>query len=185
MIRIDFENTFEPVEIAEDLSFMIFYSPDKDGDNVLIKVKIQSLKDPLLPAVYNLAFGPYIPNAANPDEDIDDVAKIKHTDTNKMFSTVLFFGLVFLQANPDFIIGIDGSTETRAYLYHRMFQTNINHLNEYFVTIGVDWYVRLLRNNNIEVDRNGSPFFKPKPEPFDIQRPTTDLYRYYMFHLRK
>jgi hypothetical protein len=40
-----------------------------------------------------------------------------------------------------------------------MFILNQDVLNEYFVTVGVDWNVRLLRNGNIEVDNDGIPFF--------------------------
>jgi hypothetical protein len=77
------------------------------------------------------------------------------------------------------------SNDTRAYLYHRMFQTNRKHLDEFFSSIGVDWYVRLLRNQDIEKDEDGNAFFKPRPEPFDYKRANHDLYRYYMFKLKK
>ena len=82
-------------------------------------------------------------------------------------------------------IGIDGSNDIRAYLYHRMFLTNREYLDEYFVTIGVDWYVKLLRNGSIEIDNNGQVYFKPKPEPFDYHRLAINLYRYYMFRLKQ
>ena len=177
MIKIDFENTFDIVEASEDLSYIVFYSFSKNGEKILLKAKISYLNDPLLPNVYNLAFGPIDENG-----DIDDFAKVNHADVNKMFSTLLFYCLVFLEKNPNAIIGIDGSNDVRAYLYHRMILTNRKYLFDYFVTIGVDWYVRLLRSGDVEVDNNGFPYFKPKPEPFDYQRNAKDLYRYYMFH---
>jgi hypothetical protein len=65
-----------------------------------------------------------------------------------------------------------------------MFFKNKAYLEEFFVSIGVDWYVRLLRNGDIERDADGEPYFKPKPEPFDYKR-VRDLNRYYMFHLRQ
>ena len=67
-----------------------------------------------------------------------------------------------------------------------MFVTNRKRLNEFFVTIGVDWYVKLLRNQ-IEIERrkDGTPFFKPRPELFDYNRTRHDLYRYYMYQLKK
>ncbi len=58
-------------------------------------------------------------------------------------------------------------------------------MDEYFVTIGVDWYVKLLRNGSIEADTNGLAYFKPKPEPFDYQRSATNLYRYDMYKLKQ
>jgi hypothetical protein len=48
-----------------------------------------------------------------------------------------------------------------------MFQPNREYLNEYFITIGVDSIVKLLKNGNIEVDANDLPYFEPCPEPFD------------------
>jgi hypothetical protein len=53
------------------------------------------------------------------------------------------------------------------------------------VPIGVDWYVRLLRNRDIERDKRGNPLFKPRPEPFDLKRNPIDLYRYYIFSLNE
>jgi len=168
MIRINLEDIYEPISVAEDLSNMTFSSVDMNAVTNTIKIEIVPLGHSLLP-----------------NGDIDDKAKIIHSNTSKVFSTIVCFCLVYLQANPEITIGVDGSDDGRAYLYHRMFQTNRTYLDEYFVSIGVDWYVRLLRNGDIETDMNGTPFFKPKPEPFDYLRNSNDLYRYYMFHLRQ
>lgn len=180
MIKINFEDIYPVIQIADDFSFMTFHSPDKKGVQHILKIEITFLEDPFLPNVFNLSFGPIADNG-----EIDDEAKINHSDIDKMFSTILFFGLVFLEANPENRIGIDGSNDVRAYLYHRMFITNKGILSKYFVTFGVDWYVRMFRSGNIETDSKGHPFFKPKPESFDYLRPTADLYRYYMFSLTK
>jgi len=179
MIKINFDDTFEPIEVAEDFSFLTFNTTDKKGVEVLIKIQISSLQNPLLPYVSNLAFGPLDINVK-----INDSAQIYHQNKAKVFSTILFFCLAFLQQNSHITIGLDGSDEVRAYLYHRMFLKNKEYLEDYFIAIGVDWYVRLLRNNDVERDSNGYPFFKPKPEPFNYSR-VNDLYRYYMFHLRQ
>ncbi|WP_436488440.1 DUF6934 family protein [Chitinophaga sp. ARDCPP14] len=178
MIRINFEDTFEPIEVATDLTDIKFYSRLKNGKLILLKIEIRPLTDPLLPNVFNLAFGPL-----NEEGKINDEIKVNHSNIGKMFSTVLLFALSFLRKNNSSTIGVDGSNDIRAYLYHRMFQTNKKYLCDVIITIGVDWYVRLLRNNTVEKDNLGFPFFKPKPEQFDYQRSTKDLYRYYMFHL--
>lgn len=180
MIKIDFEDIYEPIEVAEDLSFMTFHTKVTNASTILIKIEISPLGDPLLPNVFNMAFGPLSQNGS-----IDDTAKINHQNKDKVFSTILLFSLVYLQSNPQMTIGIDGSNDIRAYLYHRMFLTNREYLDEYFVTIGVDWYVKLLRNGSIEIDTNGLAYFKPKPEPFDYQRSATNLYRYYMYQLKQ
>lgn len=179
MIKINFEDTYDSFEVAENLSEMTFYSEVINSGDILLKINISQVDDPHLPNVYNLAFGPLLDTGV-----IDDNAKINHQNKGKVFSTILLFALIYLQSNPEIIIGIDGSDDARAYLYHRMFLTNRKYLSEYFVTIGVDWYVKLLRNNTVELDTDGSPYFKPRPEPFDYQRPTTHLYRYYMFQLK-
>lgn len=180
MIKIDFEDTYEPIEVAEDLSFMTFYTEVTNAAPIILKVEISQLGEPLLPNVFNMSFGPILQNG-----NMNDTAKINHQNKNKVFSTILLFSLVFLQSNPEMTIGIDGSNDIRAYLYHRMIQSNKEYLDEYFITIGVDWYVKLLRNGSIEVDSKGLPYFKPKPEPFDYQRAAKNLYRYYMYQLKQ
>lgn len=179
MLKIDLENTYEALDIAEDLSFMTLIIEDANAVGVLIKIQIKPLLDPLLPGVHNLSFGPLTEKG-----EIDDEARIEHKHPSKMFSTILLFSLGYLQVNADVTIGVDGSNDGRAYLYHRMFKTNEIYLEQYFVAIGVDWYVRLLRNGLIEKDIEGFAFFKPRPEPFDYKRNANDLYRYYMFRLK-
>lgn len=163
MVTINFESTYDLIEVSPDFSEATFKSIDCIGSIVLIKIQIRPLNNPLLPNVYNLSFGPPLI-----DGTVDDKIKIHHQDRNKVFSTILLFCLAFLQENPAVTIGLDGSNDVRAYLYHRMFISNRTYLDDFFVALGVDWHVRLLRDNSIETDVDGSPFFKP---------------RYYMFHL--
>ena len=106
MIKIDFEDTYEPIEVAEDLSYMTFNTEVKNALPITIKIKISALGDPLLPNVFNMAFGPLVMGG-----DIDDTAKINHQNKDKVFSTILLFSLVFLQSNPQMTIGIDGSND--------------------------------------------------------------------------
>lgn len=79
MIKINFEDTYEPIQVAEDLSFMTFHSELSNAEPLLIKVQIKPLGDPLLPNVFNLAFGPLLQNG-----EIDDKAKINHQNKNKV-----------------------------------------------------------------------------------------------------
>jgi hypothetical protein len=176
MIKINLENTFEAIYASPNLDEYIFESLLKNKSTIQLKVKITNLGDPLLPDVYNLAFGPF-----NYKGEIDDSIILRHQDTGKVFSTIMLFAITFLQSNANATMGIDGSNDIRANLYHRMFRYNFETLKEFVVIIGVDWYVRLLRNGEIELDTNGLAFFKPKPEPFNLQRNPNDLYRYYMF----
>lgn len=178
MIKINLDDTFIPSYSSDDFKSFIFESTLTDNSTISLHVEIKNLGEVLLPDVYNLAFGPL-----NENGEIDDLKKLKHQQTNKVFSTIILFALMFLQINPNSTIGIDGSDDIRAFLYHRMIVYNDELLKKYLVIIGVDWYVRLLRNGSIELDLNGAPFFKPKPELFDFQRSSHDLYRYYLLKL--
>lgn len=181
MIKIDLDDTFEALTASEDLKRFTFNSELIDNTHLELHVLISEHPDPLLLDVYNLAFGP-----PGKDNEIDDDIAVCHKNLNKVFSTILLFAITFLQDNKDnqYSIGIDGSDERRAYLYHRMFRYNKVSLSDSIVTVGVDWYVKLLRNGtDIERDSGGLPLFKPRPEPFDINRKAGDLYRYYMFSL--
>lgn len=180
MIKIDLEDTTEPQFVNDDLTRFTFNSILKNDEEVELHVHINKHSDPLLPNVYNLGFGPLGEDAA-----IDDTIKLNHSNINKVFSTIILFALAFLQENNEMSIGIDGSNEVRAYLYHRMFKSNHEELSEFLITVGVDWYVKLLRSGAIETDENGFAFFKPRPEPFDTTRKTNDLYRYYLMSLNQ
>ena len=183
MIAIDFEETYNLlyVEIDKGMSIIEFNSPQHGGSPALIRVVIKRHPDPLLPNVYNLAMEPPVGHL-----EVNDSVRLKHSDSNKVFSTAILFALIFLTEFPEMIIGLDGTDDIRATLYHSMFKANRENLSEYFETIGVDWYVKLLRNQ-VEIERmdDGSPFFKPRPERFDYGRSRDDLYRYYMFELKQ
>jgi hypothetical protein len=127
MIKINLENTYSPFYISEDLKTFIFQSELKDGTFADIHVSIFQHPDGFLSNVYNLGFGPLNANCR-----IDDKIKLKHIDVNKVFSTVLLLGITFLHKNKCLSIGIDGSDDIRAYLYHRMFRYNIVHLSDFY-----------------------------------------------------
>lgn len=179
MITLDLNDIFEATEISDDFRQIAFVSTLKDNSEVKVYVQFTKHPDELLENVYNLAFGPLT------DDGIDDKIKLCHKNVNKVFSTIIFYALAFLIENKEnnYKVGIDGSNETRAYLYHRMFIYNCDLLKEFIITIGVDWYVRLLRNGDVETNPDNCPAFKPRPEPFNIDRLASDLYRYYLIEL--
>ena len=165
IIAIDFEDVHDLLSVSSDYTEAIFHTFDREGNPLLIKILLKLVDNPLLPGVHNLAFGP-----TNEDGSIDDQARIKHKDSNKLFSTILLFCLNFLQENPNVTIGLDGSDDTRAHIYHRIIINNRDYFKEYFVALGVDWCVRLLRNGKIEIDANGDLLFRLRSEFFDYQR---------------
>ncbi|HCA06546.1 hypothetical protein [Chryseobacterium sp.] len=174
MIKINLDDTYEPHYVHDDLTEFIFNSELKDGKITDLHVKFYDIRDPFLPNVYNLAYGPIDHNG-----EIDDEIKLRHCNISKLFSTIVFFVITFLDTYKERKVGIDGSDNSRAYWYHRMFLSNHRELED-LIIIGVDWYVRLLRDGTVESDNKGRPIFKPRPEPFDLDRKASDLYRYYL-----
>lgn len=182
MITIDLEDTYAPHYVSEDLMTFTFTSILSDATAIELYVLIREHPDPLLSGVYNLSFGPLGEN-----DQIDDEIILNHQNINRVISTAFLFAITFLEnySHKNFHIGVDGSTDVRDYLYHRMFKYNYDSLSETIVIVGVDWYAKLLRNGkDIERDSFERPLFKPIPEPFDVDRKSSDLYRYYMFTLK-
>ena len=56
--------------MAQDLSFMTFRSEGANVSDILLKIGISPFGDPLLPYVYNLAYGPLLEGGK-----IDNTAK--------------------------------------------------------------------------------------------------------------
>ena len=103
MIQINLEDTYTPTFVSKDFKKFIFQSQLNDETFIDIHVRISQHPDIFLSDVYNLGFGPLKAN-----QEIDDQIKLKHLNVNKVFSTILLFGITFLQGNRDFSIGIDG-----------------------------------------------------------------------------
>ena len=108
-LNIDFKNLYEIDNISTDLRWSSFRSNLNNGQEIPLVVKISNESHALLPNVYNLAFGPL-----NPKGKIDDKAELNHADYSKVFSTILFSALAYLNNNPDHYLGIDGSDNARA-----------------------------------------------------------------------
>ncbi|MBC7758981.1 MAG: hypothetical protein H7069_09000 [Phormidesmis sp. FL-bin-119] len=179
MITIDFENSYVPLTVDPAFTSMTFNSPQTDGSEELIVVQLQPYPISKLPNVYNLGFGP-----SDGDGSFRDNVPLRHADRNKVFSTIMVLALAFLQANPDHFIGLDGSDDARARIYHMIFRSNIPQLEEYFETIGLDYFVKQLRSGDLETDENGAYVYIPFPQSFDYSRSSNKLYRYYMFYLK-
>lgn len=179
MIRINFEDTYDIETLNEEMTQATFQAELKDGPNVTIQCVLHKI-DSLPWMVYNLSFGP-----VDEHGKINDLAKIPHKNVGKLFSTILLLAIGFLERNPGFSIGIDGSNDARTYFYHRIFRSNHIYLLEYFKPLGIDWFVRLLRSGFVEKDMDGLPAFKPMAEDFNFARKNTDLYKYYLITIDK
>jgi len=184
-VNLDFENTYDIEDISEDLTKFKFNTITKDGESIELHVSIANNRNVFLPSVYNLAFGPL--NAQN---EIDDTIRIKHADNSKVYSTILLGAITFLNnnGNKEAFVGIDGSDIARAYLYYKLLKTNYDYLRQFLNSIGVKYYVRLLRGNTINdpllpdnEDLATQPFLIDKEHNTNCKK----LYNYFMFRLTK
>ena len=180
-LNIDFGNRYE-ARSTPDLRVIQFNTVLKDETFVPLKVEISDGAHELLPNVYNFAFGPM-------DEKgrIDDKAKLTHKDYSKTFSTILFAAITFLEAYPEYKLGIDGSTNGRAFLYYRAIQQNFDYLDKHFNIYGLKYYVRISRfgktqyDDPFDFDDIGSATIKIEK---GIKIPSDKMYNYFIFELK-
>ena len=181
-VCIDFGNLYAMEEISEDLRIGSFLAELENGSSVLLKVKINSEPHPMMPSVYNLAFGP-------PREKgrIDDTARLAYKDYSKVFPTILFHGFNYLIRNEEHSLGLDGSTNSRARLYYTFMQRNYDYLTRYFNFYGLKYYVRITRFGKNQYD---NPFnfsdiqFDYESIEKGSERSSLEMYNYFIFNIK-
>lgn len=181
-IRLDFNNRYDTEPFQGKVPYRRFFSELKTGIRIPIGILISQEAHPLMPNVYNLAFGPL-----DQDNNIDDQAKLNHKNYSKLFSTIIYTGIEFLLKNEDKFLGIDGSNNARAYLYYRCIQNNHQYLQQFFKLHEINYYVRVLRKNSDEdsdhpidatdIIARSHPILKEKKIKYDR------LYNYFVFNL--
>lgn len=182
-IKVDFDNCYEAEPLSADLRLTRFETELTNDSKAAIGVLISSQAQHLLPNVFNLAFGPLDAN-----NEIDDQAKLTHANHSKVFSTIIFSALTFLNANRDKYLGIDGSNNARAYMYFRIIQNNYDTLTQYFDIYGVKYYVRILRKTKDEdeghpVDPHDITAVPARIEKGEIVR-SEKMYNYFIFKIK-
>ena len=182
LFKIDFDELYKLDYASEDLLSYSFNPELKDGKRQHLNIKISGKPHPLIPATYNLAFGPLDSKGR-----IDDRAEIKYNDYSKVFSTILFTGRAYLIANPDRFLGIDGSDNARAYYYYRAIQRNFRILDRHFNMYGIKYYVRITRFGRTQYE---NPFdFEdiiawPTKIEEGAQISQDFMYNYFIFNLK-
>lgn len=165
-LAINLNNIYPVLEVGADYRTAVFESILVGGAVIRLSIKIGTEETELLGNVFNLAFGPL-----NRWGRIDDNAEVHHKDPFRVFSTILFIALNFLQKNPGKLVGIDGSDNRRAYYYWRVLQRNHDYLNLFFRIYGIMYFVRISRFGKQQYDN---------PFDFDdiqsIAVPITKLY---------
>ena len=180
-IKINFANTYPTLIIDKDLKSITFESELKDGSKIPLTIHINPEEHPYLKHVHNLSFGPMDKN-----NQIDDQIKLTHRNYSKVFSTIVFEAFSFLKQNPGKYLGIDGSNNARAYLYYRCIQNNLDYLSNCFIIYGINYYVRMLRQ---QVD--GDYIFDTDdlmaiPKEIQTNQPilSEKLYNYFIFQIK-
>lgn len=95
-IKIDFNDCYPVKHLTENLTQSSFISILQNGDTIPIGIMISENMHPLMPNVYNLAFGPL-----DQSNKIDDMAKLCHQDYSKLFSTIVFTSVNYLKNNRE------------------------------------------------------------------------------------
>ncbi len=182
-VKLDFDNCYEIDEVSVDLRQTVFTTTLADATNKPLHVQISNEAHDLIPNLFNLAFGPLDKKGR-----IDDKAELQHANYSKVFSTILLSALTYLTQNPNHYLGIDGSSEARAYLYYRFIQMNYKYLNTHFNLYGLKYYVRISRFGKMQYD-NPFDFDDIHPEPCLIKEGVAltgdNLYNYFVFSLKK
>lgn len=139
-IKINFKDIY-PIEwLSNEFNYCRFHS-ETDQGLVTLYISIEKNKNPILPEVYNLAFGPL-----NINGRIDDQIKIHHKENQKVYSTIIYCSYIFLANHQKCLLGLDGSNIARSVLYFRILLSNFDFLIQYFELTGIKYYIRLIRN---------------------------------------
>lgn len=146
-VKFNLQNTYPLVPEFNNTSIAVFEAELEDGNTVLLRTVVSNEDHPVTPNVYNLSFGPPL----GPGR-IDDLVSLRYRNYSKVFSTILLHASIFLDKHPGRFIGIDGSTNNRAYLYFRMIQQNYEMLAQYFNIYGIKYYVRITRYGKLQYE---------------------------------
>ena len=181
--KIDFSNRYEVTHLSNDLRVSQFNAILENDHSIPLQVGISAEEHELLEKVFNMSFGPL-----NAKGKIDDKVQLPHKDPSKTFSTILYTTLTYLSAYPSHGIGIDGSTNSRAFLYYRVLQQNFDYLNQRFKMYGLKYYVRISRLGKNQYD-NPFDFWDIKSDPEKIRKgvkiPSDQMYNYLVLKLKK
>ncbi|MCF6404789.1 hypothetical protein L3C95_17960 [Chitinophaga filiformis] len=178
-VKINFDDVYDINMVSNEMTLASFETELTDGSKKKLLVEISPNAHELMPNVYNLAFGPSDTNG-----EIDDKAQIKHKDYSKVFSTILLHAQIYLTDHPDHYLGIDGSSNSRAWLYYRFILSNFDYLSTYFEMRAMKYYVRITRFGKYQYENP----FDFKDIKSDFVRITRDspwhpefMYNYFIF----
>ena len=182
-VKINFDDVYDISMPSNEITLANFETELTDGSKKKLIIKVGPQAHELMPNVYNLAFGP-------PDDDgnIDDKAQMNHVNYSMVFSTILLHAKLYLTVHPDRHIGIDGSNNSRAFLYYRFMLNNFNYLTRFFTITALKYYVRITRFGKYQYD-NPFDFDDIVPELIELESdsPTypEHMYNYFVLSPKK
>ncbi len=182
LLKINFDDVYNTAPVSPELNASTFITELADGSTAHLGIEISNKAHELEPDLFNLAFGPLDRRG-----EIDDSVKLEHLNYSKVFSTILSEAHSYLINHPGHSLGIDGSDNRRAYLYHRLIKGNFEYLNQYFKLFGMKYYVRITRFGKQQYE-NPFDFKDVHPELTPLEKEafmnTKSLYNYYVFSLK-
>lgn len=182
-VKINFNNVYDINIASNEMTSASFETELIDESKEKLIVEISPEAHELMPNVYNLAFGPPDVNG-----EIDDKAQLKHKDYSKVFSTILLHAQAYLTIHPEHYLGIDGSDNSRAFLYYRFILNNFGYLSSYFSMGALKYYVRITRFGKYQYE-NPFDFQDIMPGLVKITRESPRsldfMYNYFIFNLIK
>lgn len=179
-VKLDFEKVYQVESEKRNEGF--FYTVLRNGKKKRIKIQIADKPQPLLDGAYNLAFGP-----VDRKGRIKDMVSVKHTDYSMVFSTILKFAKDYLEWYPYHMVGLDGSTNSRAYVYFRMIKQNYDFLSERFDMYGIKYYMRVKRkgpelyDNPFDATDVACSYYKLLRNELDNNRDLEKMFNYFVF----
>ena len=180
-VKIDLKNVYSIVLEDRRQQASAFDTFLTTGKKVRLGIKIAKTTHPLMSNVFNLAFGPL-----NKDGTIDDKARLSYQEYSKVFSTVLLEAVAYLELHPDRYVGIDGSNNTRAYMYYRCIRNNFTYLSTIFTMWGINYYIRMLRqveDGDCDLDTEDIITTSKTIEAHETIK-SEKLYNYFIFNLK-
>lgn len=183
LLKLNFDDVYDVAPVTDDLNTSTFITELTDGSTIPLHIEISNEAHELEPNLFNLAFGPLDRRGK-----IDDKVELGHRDYSKVFSTILSEAHSYLTNHPGHSLGIDGSDNRRAYLYHRLIKGNFEYLSQYFNLYGMKYYVRITRFGKQQYE-NPFDFKDVHPELIALKKEvfmnTRSLYNYYVFKLKE
>lgn len=180
-IKLNLDNSYK-LKSEPTLDYFVFTAVLKGGSKIPIVVIIHPPVNELMPDVYDLSYGPVDEN-----QMIDENVILSFNNPSKVFSTLAFAALFFLNENPGAFLGISAVDTRQALLYRRLIKDNFDYIAHYYQISGVEFYAK----QDIANNKDGNKGLKPgqtlqvSNEIKDVDVDLRNLFSYYLLKLKR